>query len=145
MYRKRHDPRLKILKKQAIVLQPAKPCNVTQKVEIMNTPEITGFHAHVYFDETSIDEAETLCREAVDLFGVVMGRVHPKPIGPHPAPSCQLGCSTEQFGKLLPWLITNRGDLTVLCHAMSGDHLIDHTQNAFWLGNQTDLNLTMFK
>ncbi len=109
------------------------------------TLEITGFHAHVYFDETSIDAAHALCKEAAEVFDLDLGRLHTRPIGPHPAPSCQLDCSVEQFGALLPWLMAHRGELTVFCHGQSGDHLADHTRNTFWLGAPQDLNLAMFR
>lgn len=105
---------------------------------------ITGFHAHVYFEPTSAEAAHSLCRQAAELFGVDMGRAHSRPVGPHSMPSCQLDCSPEQFGKLLPWLMENRGDLIVFCHGKSDDHLLDHTRNAFWLGEAQTLNLTMF-
>ncbi len=105
---------------------------------------ITGFHAHIYFEPSSLEVARTLCRRAVERFGVAMGHAHTRPVGPHPMPSCQLECSPEQFGRLLPWLMENRGDLSVFCHAQSGDHLNDHTRNTFWLGDAQSLNLEMF-
>ena len=42
------------------------------------------YHAHVYFDETSVEQARELCQNAAKLFGVAMGRVHQKLVGPHP-------------------------------------------------------------
>ena len=45
---------------------------------------ITGYHAHVYFDADTVETARALCEAARDRFGVVMGRVHEKPVGPHP-------------------------------------------------------------
>ncbi len=142
LYRRRHAPRLRILADQQQMTVPHK---MTPKGETtMTTAEITGFHAHVYFDEGSYEAARQLCEDAAARFGVDLGHMHPQAIGPHPAPSCQLDCNVEQFGKLLPWLISNRGDLTVFCHATSGDHLKDHTDNTFWLGDKQDLNLSIF-
>lgn len=111
----------------------------------MTAAEITGFHAHVYFDQNSCQVARQLCQDAAERFGVALGRMHMQPIGPHPAPSCQLDCSAEQFGKLLPWLLMNRGNLTVFCHALSDDPLTDHTRHTFWLGDRHELNLALFK
>ena len=105
---------------------------------------ITGFHVHIYFEYDAADAARSLCTKAAELFGVAMGHAHARAVGPHPMPSCQLDCSPEQFGRLLPWLMENRGDLIVFCHAQSGDHLTDHTRNTFWLGEPQTLNLEMF-
>ncbi|WP_282093386.1 DOPA 4,5-dioxygenase family protein [Epibacterium ulvae] len=106
---------------------------------------ITGFHAHIYFEQSSTEAARTLCEQAAERFGVAMGQLHTRPVGPHPMPSCQLDCSPQKFGELLPWLLENRGDLIVFCHAQSGDHLTDHTRNIFWLGEVQSLNLEMFR
>jgi DOPA 4,5-dioxygenase len=110
----------------------------------MSDTTISGFHAHIYFDETSIEAATALCKNAATNFGVKMGHVHQHPIGPHPLPSCQLTCLPQQFGNLLPWLMENRGDLIVFCHGQTGNHLEDHTRNTFWLGEEISLNLKMF-
>ena len=48
------------------------------------------YHAHVYFDEKTVEQARKLCESAAKRFGVAMGRVHRKPVGPHPRWSCQL-------------------------------------------------------
>ena len=51
---------------------------------------ITGYHAHVYFDAASREQARTLCEAAGRTLGVTVGRMHDKPVGPHPRGSCQL-------------------------------------------------------
>ena len=48
------------------------------------TPVIRGFHAHVYFGPDTVVQARALCTEAAARFGVTMGRMHEKPVGPHP-------------------------------------------------------------
>lgn len=106
---------------------------------------ISGYHAHVYFDASTTDKAVVICKEAADLFGVTMGRVHERPVGPHPMFSCQLGCSPEQFSKLLPWLALNRGELIVFCHPETGDHLADHSKHTIWLGKAQTLDLSIFQ
>ena len=102
------------------------------------------YHAHVYFDETSVAKAQTLCESAVGKFGVAMGRVHRKLVGPHPSWSCQLAFDSAQFDALLPWLEANRGALTILVHGLTGNDLEDHTVNAAWLGEPAELNLAVF-
>ncbi|WP_413167956.1 DOPA 4,5-dioxygenase family protein [Capilliphycus salinus ALCB114379] len=48
------------------------------------------YHAHVYFDETSVEKASLLCSQAGEIFGVQVGQIHRKLVGPHPCWSCQL-------------------------------------------------------
>ena len=105
---------------------------------------ITGYHAHVYFDADTVETARALCGAARDRFGVVMGRVHEKPVGPHPMFSCQLAASVEQFGVLLPWLALNRGGLIVFAHPETGDDLADHRDHGIWLGTGLPLDLSIF-
>ncbi len=143
LYRRRHAPRLQILAELEKSLPQDRPPKVTGS-DSAQALKINGFHAHVYCDAASIDTAVKLCEQAAQLFGVDMGRMHTRPIGPHPMPSCQLDCTTEQFGALLPWLISHRGDLSILCHAKSANHLADHTRNAFWLGDPHRLDLALF-
>ncbi len=143
LYRKRHMPRLRILEKRVKSL-PQGHVDLTSTQARVPSHNINGFHAHVYFDDTSKDAAADLCEQAAKLFGVDLGRMHMRPIGPHPMPSCQLDCTNEEFSALLPWLLGNRGDLSILCHAKSSDHLADHTRNAFWLGEPQRLDLSLF-
>ncbi len=60
----------------------------------MNDTPIKDFHAHVYFDASSLARARALCEEAASRFGAKMGRVHERPVGPHPDWSCQLASTT---------------------------------------------------
>lgn len=102
------------------------------------------YHAHVYFDEKSTEQARELCQSAANSFGVAMGRVHERLVGPHPHWSCQLAFDSTQFDKLIPWLDEHRGGLNILVHGVTGNDLADHTTNASWLGEPATLNLSMF-
>ena len=102
---------------------------------------ITGYHAHVYFDEHSREQARQLCEAAGRTFPLTVGRMHEKPVGPHPRGSCQLAFGSELFAEVMPWLITNRNGLTVFAHAETGNALKDHTDHVLWLGASEDLNL----
>ncbi len=51
---------------------------------------IKGYHAHIYFDASTIEQARTLLRRRRQTLPLRMGRVHEKPVGPHPDWSCQL-------------------------------------------------------
>ena len=103
------------------------------------------YHAHVYFDETSVEQARALCTEAAERFGVLMGRMHQKPVGPHPRWSCQLAFDAAQFDALIPWLDANRNGLDILVHGLTGNDLEDHTANASWLGAPVELDLSHFR
>lgn len=107
-------------------------------------PEITGYHAHVYFGADSVDRARALCEEVRDRFGAEMGRVHEKEVGPHPMWSCQLAFAAEDFDKIIPWLALNRGGLTVFTHPETGDDLADHRDHGIWMGSMPALKLDMF-
>ena len=103
---------------------------------------ITGYHAHVYFDAATREQANKLCTEAGQTFGLKVGRMHDKPVGPHPRGSCQLTIGTGQFADVIPWLITNRHGLTVFTHAETGNALKDHTDHVLWLGPSEPLKLS---
>jgi aromatic ring-cleaving dioxygenase len=107
------------------------------------TPAIRGFHAHVYFGPDTVEQARRLCSAAARKFEVAMGRVHEKPVGPHPDWSCQLAFSPEVFGQLIPWLAMNRGGLVVFVHPISDNQLIDHRDRALWMGAVRPLDLSV--
>ena len=102
---------------------------------------ITGYHAHVYFDAASREQARVLCEAFVNTFDRPVGRMHDKSVGPHPRGSCQLAFGPELFGRVIPWLIENRKGLTIFAHANTGDDFKDHTDHVLWLGPSEPLNL----
>lgn len=105
---------------------------------------ITGYHAHIYFDAGTEATARAVCQEAGSLFPVTVGRMHRKPVGPHPRWSCQLGFGPEAFALVIPWLMLNRRGLTVFVHADTGDPLADHRDHDMWMGERLRLDLSMF-
>ena len=102
------------------------------------------YHAHVYFDENSVEQARDLCQKAAKVSGATMGRVHERLVGPHPHWSCQLAFDAAQFDQLIPWLEAHRGGLNILVHGSTGNSLEDHTTHAMWLGEPAELNLAVF-
>ena len=102
---------------------------------------ITGYHAHVYFDAAERERAQRLCEAARKAFGIAVGRMHDRPVGPHPRGSCQLTIGADQFASVIPWLVVNRDGLTIFAHAESGDALKDHTDHVIWLGPSEPLDL----
>ena len=105
---------------------------------------VSGYHAHVYFDASSVEQARALCEAARDKFGVQMGRVHEKNVGPHPRWSCQLAFEPAIFGKIIPWLALNRDGLTVFIHPETGDGLKDHRDHDIWVGESLTVDLSIF-
>ncbi len=106
--------------------------------------EIEGFHAHVYFSQETFEQARRLCEAARDRFSISMGRMHQRPVGPHPVWSCQLAFTADKFGAVIPWLALNRNGLTVFIHTQTGDDLADHTNYAMWMGQMLPLDLSLF-
>jgi DOPA 4,5-dioxygenase len=109
----------------------------------LDTSLITSWHAHVYFDARSRDVARAF-REAVNArFGsrIEMGRVHERPVGPHPRWSYQIAFAPGEFAEVVGWLALNHGELDVLMHPNTGDELRDHRGSALWLGRSHSLDL----
>lgn len=106
--------------------------------------KIKGYHAHVYFDATTLDAARTLCETVRDEFGAEMGRIHQRAVGPHPMWSCQLAFPPAAFADIMPWLALNRNGLIIFTHPDTGDDLVDHRDHAIWMGAMPELNLAMF-
>ncbi|HEX4894210.1 MAG TPA: DOPA 4,5-dioxygenase family protein [Hyphomicrobiaceae bacterium] len=107
--------------------------------------QISAYHAHVYFDAMTVEKARRICTECSQKFGLTMGRVHEKPVGPHPDWSCQLAFGPEKIGDVIGWLALNRDGLNVLIHPETGDALADHTRHAIWMGAIRPLDTSIFQ
>ncbi len=107
--------------------------------------DIRGYHAHVYFDAETVDQARALCETVSTTYGADMGRVHERAVGPHPMWSCQLAFEPDGFSQIVPWLALNRAGLTVFIHPDTGDDLKDHRDHAIWMGSMPALKLAMFE
>jgi len=91
-----------------------------------------------------LEFAIDLCEKVDELFGLKVGRIHRKMVGPHSKWSCQIAFAAKHFEVLIPWLDRNRSDLTIFVHALTGDDLKDHTEYAYWLGDSVELKLSIF-
>ena len=107
--------------------------------------QIHGFHAHVYYDEKTYDQAKRLCDTAGLMFPISVGYMHKQAVGPHPCWSCQLSLDMSDFADVVGWLCLNRDDLTVFIHPVTHDHLKDHSSHAMWMGEIEPLNLSIFE
>lgn len=110
----------------------------------MDTERITSYHAHVYFDADTLTAAKAVIAAAAARFALEVGRIHERPVGPHPCWSCQLAFPADLFGHVIPWLALNRDGLTVFVHPNTGQDLEDHRDRAIWLGDSVALRLEMF-
>ena len=106
------------------------------------TGRITGYHAHVYYDADSKEQAATVRAALAESFDVQLGRWHDRPIGPHPRWSYQVAFAPDALADVLSWLMLNRQGLTVLVHPLTGDDLADHRDHPLWLGERLDLDLS---
>jgi aromatic ring-cleaving dioxygenase len=101
---------------------------------------IEEYHAHVYYDADTRSAAMSLREAIASRFDVRLGSFRTEPFGPHPTPSYQVAFGPELFASLVPWLMLNHGDLSVLIHPETGDALTDHDGHALWLGDKLAIN-----
>lgn len=106
---------------------------------------ITGYHAHIYYAPETRPAAGTLRRGIGEGFAARLGSWHDEPVGPHSVAMYQVAFAVEEFPRLVPWLMLNRGELSVLVHPMTGDALTDHTRFALWLGPPLALRLEVLR
>jgi DOPA 4,5-dioxygenase len=53
----------------------------------------------------------------------------------------QVAFPVDLFASIAPWLMVNRGPLTIFLHPNTGKSLTDHKHHAVWMGRQRELNL----
>ena len=105
--------------------------------------EITGYHAHIYYDDSTRDAAAKLREAIAARFEVRLGRWRDESVGPHPRPMYQVAFAPDQFDRLVPWLMLNRAGFVVFVHPETGDDLADHSDHAVWLGEKLTLDLSV--
>ncbi|MFD2176065.1 DOPA 4,5-dioxygenase family protein [Veronia pacifica] len=102
------------------------------------------YHAHVYFDSSSAAFAQQLRESIHHQLGVEIGRFHRKKVGPHTMWSYQILFQKNNFDTVVNWLELQRKHLSILIHGVTGDDYLDHTDNAYWLGESVELDLSAF-
>jgi len=107
---------------------------------------ITSYHAHIYFDPTTSEEAAKIrARIGAAFPAALLGRWHEVPVGPHPTAMYQVSFAATDFMRIVPWLMLNRGSLAILVHPNTEDEYADHAHHALWLGAKLPLKLEVLK
>ena len=107
--------------------------------------DIRGFHAHVYFDAITRQTAERIRDGLAYQLGVNVGAMHERPVGPHAKAMFQVTFTKEQFAAVVPWLMVNRGGLSVFVHPTTDDAVADHDTNPLWMGDPLPLDLELLR
>ena len=109
------------------------------------SPDIHGYHAHVYFSADTLPIAEQLREKLSAAFPVEIGPNSGGAAGPHPIPQFQIIFKTPEFQTVVPWLMLNRNGLDVLIHPLTDDMVDDHTDYTLWLGTPVTLKIETLK
>lgn len=96
--------------------------------------EIAGYHAHIYYDASERERAARLRAAIGERFLLRIGSWHDRPVGPHTKGMYQLAFAVAEFPRLVPWLMLNRGGLSILVHPNTMRPRDDHLVHALWLG-----------
>ena len=101
-----------------------------------------------YGDDDAVREKASRLREkawAKWPGQVRMGRFRDTAVGPHPQAMYQIEFDHDLFAEIVPWLMYNRDDLTILLHPDAEDAFRDHAWYPFWMGEQLDLRLEFLR
>jgi DOPA 4,5-dioxygenase len=107
--------------------------------------ELKGYHAHVYYDADTKQTAARLRDTIIGKFTVEPGGFSDEPRGPHPISQFNIIFKTDEFQKIVPWLMLNREGLDVLVHPLTESSYDDHSKNALWLGTPVPMRLDILR
>ena len=107
--------------------------------------QVTGYHAHVYFDAARRDAATRLRDTIVSKFVVEAGAFADEARGPHPIAQFNIIFKAPEFQSIVPWLMLNREGFDVLVHPLTDSNYDDHSKNALWLGTPVPMKLEILR
>src|SRR5262249_31909599 len=107
--------------------------------------ENKGFHAHIYYNETTKPVAEKLRGLLAEKFKVEVGMLSDEPRGPHPISQFAAIFEVSEFQQVVPWLMLNHEGLDVLVHPLTESSYDDHSKNALWIGNPVPMRLDILR
>ncbi len=109
-------------------------------LKIVDPGEIRDYHAHVNYDPGDREQALLLRDEIGSRFQVVLGRMRDEPVGPHPKAMYMVEFGTQEFARLVPWLMVNHQGLSIFIHPNTGNVVEDHRDNALWINERLDVS-----
>jgi len=107
--------------------------------------EISGYHAHVYYNADTRKIAAGLRDTIISRFAVEPGAFSDEPRGPHPISQFNVIFRTEEFQNIVPWLMLNHEGLDVLIHPLTDSSYDDHSKNALWIGTPVPMRLDVLR
>jgi aromatic ring-cleaving dioxygenase len=97
------------------------------------------WHAHIYYDDQSWDDARRLHQQFTELLAtgtfadlVLVGQMYEHPVGPHLKPQFEIQFYESAVPRITA--ILEPTGLTSLVHPLTDDDLADHTTLAQWIG-----------
>lgn len=108
---------------------------------VVQPVQVTGYHAHVYYDAATRPAAARLRESILSKFVVEPGAFSDEARGPHPISQLNIIFKAPEFQQIVPWLMLNREGLDVLVHPLTASSYDDHSKNALWLGTPVPLRL----
>jgi len=107
--------------------------------------QIIGWHCHIYFLPEQRPVAIGLNEDVQDRFRIWDYRWLNEANPIHPTPMFRFQFPKEDLAQFIEWITLNRGGLSVLIHAITGDDIFDHSYNAMWLGTPLALDIEGLK
>lgn len=104
-------------------------------------PASRSYHGHIYWNDPDGKEIAIWMRPFLKSMDCRLGTVHDRPIGPHPCPMYQVEYTSRNQSAVENFLKQNSRGLSILLHDDTGDHVIDHTIGARWIGAPLDLDI----
>ena len=104
---------------------------------------MTEYHAHVYFNAETFTEASRLREKLLDrIGGDKVSLLRHSCVGPHLSPMFEVLLDSGKLEPMIEFLELHRSGLSVLLHPVTEDDYKAHTDQAIWLGEILDLDLS---